>query len=47
MNYSVYISAAKEVSVLGQSDLAKKFIKHANSLEERKIADLKFDVLVG
>jgi hypothetical protein len=47
MNYSVYISAAKEVSTLGQTDLAKKFIKHANSLEERKIAYLKFDVLVG
>jgi hypothetical protein len=47
MNYSIYISAAKEVSVFGQTDLAKKFIKHANSLEERKITDLKFDVLVG
>ena len=47
MNYSVYISAAKEVSSLGQSDLAKKFTEHANSLEERKISDLKFDILVG
>ena len=47
MDYTTYISAANQVSSLGQTDLSKNFIKHANSLEERKITDLKFDVLVG
>lgn len=47
MNYSVYISAAKKVSSLGQNELSKEFIDHANYLEQRKISYLTFDILVG
>ena len=47
MDYTTYISAANQVSSLGQKDLSLKFIKHAESLEEMKIIDMKFDILVG
>ena len=47
MDYKTYISAAKKVSSLGQKELSMKFIKHAELLEEMKIIDMKFDILVG
>ena len=47
MDYKTYISAAKQVSTLGQKDLSLRFIKHAELLEEMKIIDMKFDILVG
>lgn len=47
MNYSTYISAADKLSSLGQKDLSKRFIEHANSLEDKKISIFKFDILVG
>jgi hypothetical protein len=47
MDYTTYISAAKQVSSLGQKELSLKFIKHAELLEEMKIIDMKFDILVG
>jgi hypothetical protein len=47
MDYKIYISAAKQVSTLGQKDLSLRFIKHAELLEEMKIVDMKFDILVG
>ena len=47
MDYTTYISAAKQVASLGQKDLSLKFIKHAELLEEMKIINMKFDILVG
>jgi hypothetical protein len=47
MNYSTYISAAEKLSSFGQKQKALLFIKHANFLEQKKIDDLKFNILVG
>lgn len=47
MNYTTYISAAEKLSTLGQKKLASSFIEHANKIEERKISELKFNILVG
>jgi hypothetical protein len=47
MNYSTYISAAEKLSSFGQKQRASLFIKHANDLEQKKIDDLKFNILVG
>lgn len=47
MNYSTYISAAEKLSSFGQKQRASLFIKHANELEQKKIDDLKFNILVG
>ena len=47
MNYSTYISAAEKLSAFGQKQRALCLIKHANELEEKKINDFDFDILVG
>jgi hypothetical protein len=47
MKYSTYVSASEKVSAFGQNDLAKRLIEHANLIEQKKIEDLKFDILVG
>ena len=47
MNYTTYISAAEKLSTLGQKKIASSFIEHANKIEERKISELKFNILVG
>ena len=47
MKYSTYVSASEKVASLGQNLLAKKFIEHANLIEQKKIEGLKFDILVG
>lgn len=47
MNYSTYISAAEKLSSFGQKQKATELIKHATSLEQKKINDLKFNILVG
>ena len=47
MNYTTYISAAEKLNTLGQKKLANSFIEHANKIEERKISELKFNILVG
>lgn len=47
MNYSTYISAAEKLASFGQKQKALLLIKHANKLEQKKIDDLKFNILVG
>lgn len=47
MNYSTYISAAEKLSSFGQKQRALSLIKHANELEEKKINEFDFDILVG
>jgi len=47
MNYSTYISAAETLKSLGQKEKAEEFIKHANDIEDRKISQIDFDILVG
>lgn len=47
MNYSTYASAAEKLSSFGQKQKALTLLKHANELEQKKINDLKFNILVG
>jgi hypothetical protein len=47
MNYTTYISAAEKLITFGQKSKANSFIEHANKIEERKISELKFNILVG
>ena len=47
MNYSTYASAAEKLSSFGQKQKALALIKHASDLEQKKINDLKFNILVG
>lgn len=47
MNYSTYISAAEKLSAFGQKQRALCLVKHANELEEKKINEFDFDILVG
>ncbi len=47
MNYSTYASAAEKLSSFGQKQKALALLKHANELEQKKINDLKFNILVG
>jgi hypothetical protein len=47
MNYTTYISASEQVSTLGQKDLAKRFIKHANDIVSKQLNTFNFDILVG
>lgn len=47
MDYTTYISAAENLATLGQKNIANSFVEHANKMEQRKISELKFDILVG
>ena len=47
MNYTTYISAAEKLMTFGQKNKANSLIEHANKIEERKISELKFNILVG
>jgi hypothetical protein len=47
MNYSTYASAAEKLASFGQKQKALALIKHASDLEQKKINDLKFNILVG
>ena len=47
MKYTTYISAAEKFSALGQKDLAKEFLSHANQIVSRRVSEFDFDILVG
>lgn len=47
MKYSVYMSLAQRLRSYGQKEKALEVIKHANSIEEKKINQIDFDILVG
>lgn len=47
MNYTTYVSAAEQLSVLGQKDLSKRLLMHADSIVSKKLSKLDFDILVG
>jgi len=47
MNYTTYISAAEKLATFGQKNKSMEIIKHAIGMEERKIKELEFDILVG
>lgn len=47
MNYTTYISAAEKLTTFGQKNKSMCIIKHAIEMEERKIKELEFDILVG
>lgn len=47
MRYTTYISAADKLSALGQKELAKRFLSHANQIVEKRVSEFDFDVLVG
>jgi len=47
MNYSTYISAAEKLKSYGQTEKASVLVKHANDVEEKKIKEIDFDILVG
>jgi len=47
MNYTTYISAAEKLATFGQKNKSMAIIKHAIGMEERKIKELEFDILVG
>lgn len=47
MKYTTYISAADKLSGLGQKDLAKRFISHANEIVNKRVSEFDFDILVG
>jgi hypothetical protein len=47
MRYTTYISAADKLSALGQKELAKKFLTHANDIVNKRVSEFDFDILVG
>jgi hypothetical protein len=47
MRYTTYISAAEKLSALGQKEIAKKFLSHANDIVTKRISEFDFDILVG
>lgn len=47
MRYTTYISAAEKLSALGQKELAKKFMSHANEIVSKRVSEFDFDILVG
>lgn len=47
MRYTTYISAADKLSALGQKELAKRFLSHANQIVEKRVSEFDFDILVG
>ena len=47
MRYTTYVSAADKLSALGQKELAKRFLSHANQIVNKMVSEYDFDILVG
>jgi hypothetical protein len=47
MKYTTYISAAEKLSALGQKEISKKFLTHANEIVNKRLTEFDFDILVG
>lgn len=47
MKYTTYISAAEKFSALGQKEVSKRVLTHANEIVNKRLKEFDFDILVG